>query len=358
MSILRSISLPVYLPVCLLAALAPNFAPPLQAAGVTYLAGDVFAGTGNGQIKQFHSDGTLVNTLNTGAGVTEDTGMAFDSAGNLYATVFEANNIYKFDNSGNLIGPFGSGYNEHPNSVVFDKSNNAYVGLADGTGQVLKFNSAGTMVNAYSPALEVRGTNWIDLAADQCTLRYTSQGSIIHSFNVCTNTQLPDFAAGLTGPCLRAPHSSQRRRTRGLHQPDLPDQQRGRGHPDLHPARNLSPLRAKPRSGQPNLLDRRPADRSRLSRGHHHRSHRQTVQRRHLRIPRRPRHLRPDHCCRQRPQLHADADRQRTSQTDHDHHAGHRLGAQNHHRHQLGQLDHHHPLLRLRRHHPGDCSGD
>lgn len=173
-----------------------------HASGVPYQTGDVLAGVGNGIIKHFRSDGTLVDTLDTKAGNTEDTGMAFDSAGNLYATVFQANNVYKFDHKGTLIGTFGSGFSGNsPESIVFDKNGNAYVGQADGTGQVLKFNPAGSLVGSFSPTREDRGIDWIDLEADQCTLHYTSEGSTIGRFNVCTNTQLPVFATGLSQPC-------------------------------------------------------------------------------------------------------------------------------------------------------------
>jgi hypothetical protein len=41
----------------------------------------------------------------------------------------------------------------------------------------------------------------VDLASDQCTLHYTSESDSIKQFNVCTNTQLPDFVTGLPGPC-------------------------------------------------------------------------------------------------------------------------------------------------------------
>jgi hypothetical protein len=173
----------------------------LHASGVAFQTGDVLAGVGSGTIKHFKSDGTLLDTLNTGAGSTEDTGMAFDAAGNLYATTFEANNVYKFDHSGNLIGSFGSGYNQHPESIVFDASGNMYVGQADGQAQVLKFGPAGNLLGTYSPQREDRGTDWIDLSADQCTLHYTSESISIKAFNVCTNVQLSDFATGLSGPC-------------------------------------------------------------------------------------------------------------------------------------------------------------
>lgn len=173
----------------------------VQGAALPFQTGDVFAGVGNGQIKHFRADGTFVQTLNTGAGGTDDTGMAFDAAGNLYATAFQNNNVYKFDQKGNRVGSFGSGYNQDPESIVFDKNGNAYVGQADGSKQVLKFNSAGTLIDTYSPQIEDRGTDWIDLAADQCTLHYTSEGSSIKRYNICTKAQLPDFATGLSSPC-------------------------------------------------------------------------------------------------------------------------------------------------------------
>ncbi|GBE10202.1 hypothetical protein BMS3Abin12_00764 [bacterium BMS3Abin12] len=172
-----------------------------QASGVAFQTGDVFAGVGNGEIEHFRPDGTLVDTLNTGAAGTEDTGMAFDVTGSLYATVFEANNLYEFNNKGDLIGLFGGDYNLDPESIVFNNKGDAYVGQADGSGEVLKFDPTGALLDSYSPQRESRGTDWIDLAADQCTLHYTSEGTSIKQYNVCTKTQLPDFATGLNGPC-------------------------------------------------------------------------------------------------------------------------------------------------------------
>jgi hypothetical protein len=177
------------------------FAPSVEASGVPFQTGDILAGVGNGKIKHFSPLGTLLDTLDTGAGGTEDTGMAFDAAGNLFATVFQANNVYKFDHSGNRIATFGSGYNRDPESIVFDKNGNAFVGQADGVRQVLKFNPTGALLEAYSPQTGPRGTDWIDLAADQCTLQYTSEGSTIRRFDVCTRTQLTAFPIALTGPC-------------------------------------------------------------------------------------------------------------------------------------------------------------
>jgi hypothetical protein len=64
---------------------AAVFSSAVQASGVAFQTGDVLAGIGAGKIKHFRSDGMLLDTLDTG-GNTFDTGMAFDAAGNLYAT--------------------------------------------------------------------------------------------------------------------------------------------------------------------------------------------------------------------------------------------------------------------------------
>lgn len=123
-------------------------APAAHASGVPYNVGDVFAATGNGKIKHFNSTGTLLDTLDSGTGSAEDAGMAFDPAGNLYSTQFVANTAVKFDNQGNLVGTFGSGYNASPESIVRDSAGDFYVGEADGSRQVRKFDPA---ANCWPP---------------------------------------------------------------------------------------------------------------------------------------------------------------------------------------------------------------
>src|SRR4051812_27659979 len=97
-------------------------APAAHASGVPYSVGDVFAAIGNGKIKHFSSTGTLLDTLDSGTGSSENTGMAFDLAGNLYSTQFAANTAVKFDDHGNLLGTFGGGYNAQPESIVRDSA--------------------------------------------------------------------------------------------------------------------------------------------------------------------------------------------------------------------------------------------
>ena len=190
-----------------LGALAGTGQHTAFASGVAYNVGDVFAGTSGGHILHLSPSGTVLDTLTTGHS-SPDTGMAFDTAGNLYATDFSANAVTKFDNMGNRIGDVGSGYNANDESIVQacpvctgSNAGHFYVGQADGSRKVLEFDSSFNPVASFSPATEDRGTDWVDLAADQCTLYYTSEGTHVKRFNVCTNTQLSDFtSSALAGP--------------------------------------------------------------------------------------------------------------------------------------------------------------
>ena len=129
--------------------------------------------------------------------------MCFGPSGNLYATQgFSANMVSEFSPAGKLItANFGSGYTGHPESCVTNAKGDVFVGQPDGDHAVLEFNPSGTLLHSFTPAIQDRGTDWIDLEKDQCTLQYTSESTSIKQFNVCTNTQLPDFATGLPAPC-------------------------------------------------------------------------------------------------------------------------------------------------------------
>lgn len=172
------------------------------AAAVPYQKGDVFAGTGDGKIDVYSSTGVFIQTLDTTSGSTEQTGMCFDATGNLYATSFTDRSMSKFDNAGTLlVYPWGGPFSVRPESCVVDKSGNIYTGEVDGDEKIRKFDTAGTLLGEWSPATERRGLDWIDLAADQKTMFYTSEGSSVKRFDVSTGTQLSDFATGLQSPC-------------------------------------------------------------------------------------------------------------------------------------------------------------
>jgi hypothetical protein len=187
----------------------------LGQAPLTFQTGDVFAGIGNGQIQVYRltpqiegpSVYTLVATLTIPSTNTYDTGMAFDAAGNLYATQFSFGAVSKFDTHGNaslFAGDFGA---VSPESLAFDNTGNLFVGDANGTfpvegtptATIWKLDSTGHPAGSFTVVAESRGADWVDLAADQHTVLYTSEGHTIKRFDTSTNTQLTDFAAGLPG---------------------------------------------------------------------------------------------------------------------------------------------------------------
>ncbi|HTL78127.1 MAG TPA: hypothetical protein VL136_01875 [Candidatus Babeliales bacterium] len=186
-------------------AILKRFNQPDVPTSAPYTVGDVFVGVGSGFIKHFSPAGVLLDTLVTSTGCNEDLGMAFTSTNQLLATAafgacLGAGQVVEFDDMGNLIGPFGSGYSDSTESVVIDASGNVYVGQPDGTRALKKFDSTGTFLTDFFPATQNRGTDWNDLAADQCTMFYTSEGDAIKRFDVCTNTQLADFASSAAFP--------------------------------------------------------------------------------------------------------------------------------------------------------------
>ena len=126
--------------------------------------------------------------------------MAFDKQqpGNLYVTDFSAGAVTKFDASGNRLGTFGSGYNSQPESILFDAAGDAYVGQAAGSADILQFDGGGQPVATYNVPIEDRGSDWIDLAVDQCTMYYTSEGTRIKRYDVCANAPLADLTDSLT----------------------------------------------------------------------------------------------------------------------------------------------------------------
>lgn len=172
-------------------------------AGSAYQPSDVFAAVGNGQVYEFSPTGTLIQTLNDGTGSTFTTGMAFDSAGNLYVTNISQGSVSKLDNSGNILNSSflntgGQGMSE-PESIVATGSGNFFVG-GPSAPKILEFNASGALVNnfAVQGGNGSGGTDWIDFQNSN-TILYDGEGTSILSYNISTNTQNSPFATGLPG---------------------------------------------------------------------------------------------------------------------------------------------------------------
>jgi sugar lactone lactonase YvrE len=159
---------------------------PAGAATTTYAVGDVFVSVGNGAVQWRLPDGTLNATLSDGTG-GYTTGSAFDKAGNLYVTNFSNSTVAKYDTHGALLGQFGSGY-QTPESIVLDAAGNVYVGNINGF--ILKFDAAGNQLKQFNTGR----VDWMDLAADQCTMYFDTEGGRVQRYNVCTDAALPDFS--------------------------------------------------------------------------------------------------------------------------------------------------------------------
>jgi hypothetical protein len=167
--------------------------------------GDVIVSTSNSAYNVYDNNGNFKETISWASSADGPGdlagGCAFNSSSNLYATNFSDTHVVKFDGNdphGVLDIINDAGPSEVPaassESILFAKNGDFYVGHADGNHNVHRYNSAGVFQQAYAVATELRGSDHIELAADQKTLFYTSEGGRILRFDLSTGTQLSDFA--------------------------------------------------------------------------------------------------------------------------------------------------------------------
>jgi streptogramin lyase len=179
-----------WLPKALLASpfvFAAAFGAPQASAQIA--TGTVMASTGSGLVTEFNpTTGAMITQLDTTTGAQFTTGSMFDAAGNFFVTDFISAAVTKFDPFGVLIPPFGSGY-AMPESILRDAAGNIYVGNV--FNPILKFDSSGAPLASFVTA--TGRSDWIELAADQCTMYFTGEGTDVGSLNVCTNTPGPNF---------------------------------------------------------------------------------------------------------------------------------------------------------------------
>jgi hypothetical protein len=178
--------------------------PDLQPSALVFNPGDVFVAVGSGKVKRFSSSGTLLqvlDTLDATPGDRNTAGMATTATSELLVTLFTDNSssatggVYKFGSDGSFKGNFAGGYNAHPESIAIDLAQNVYVGQADGAHRLLKFSPQGNLIDSYMPATESRGVDWIDVASDQRTLYYTSEGKYVKRYDLASKSPLSNFNA-------------------------------------------------------------------------------------------------------------------------------------------------------------------
>lgn len=174
---------------------------------VSFAPGDVFVSLEPGPVQWHLPDGTLRMVLiPTVAGLGE--GMAFDASGNLHVArwciegpcQYSGNTIEKYDVNGNSMGAVGRDFNCNPHTIDFDAAGTAYVGQAGCRRTIMKFVQSEIFPTEHVVDVENQGVFWMDLADDGCTMFYTSVGPNVKRFDMCTDTQMPDFnAAPLPG---------------------------------------------------------------------------------------------------------------------------------------------------------------
>jgi len=186
----------------LLALLIPTMLIAGSPTASAFLNGDVLVSVPDGKVQQHEPDGTYVATLTLDVlHLGPPGGSAFDGAGNLIVTTQENGGVFRFDPSGAPLGTFG-GPHANPLAVVVDAIENLYVAQAAYDAGLLKVDATGAQVAVYPVEIDGGWVNGLDLAADQCTLLYTTGILRILRYDVCTSTQLSDFATLPAGEAL------------------------------------------------------------------------------------------------------------------------------------------------------------
>jgi hypothetical protein len=175
----------------ILSAIGVLFSPGKASAATVTQSGQVFASVGNSSVNIYDpASGNLLNTLNDGTNESYTAGGAFDVNNNFFVADDLNGQISMYNSSGQLQPLFASGLT-NPLSLAFDSTGNLYVGQQT-TPYIAVFNPGGLRQPDIGPlATELYGVDWIALAADECTIYYTTEGTDVLGYNKCTHTQLP-----------------------------------------------------------------------------------------------------------------------------------------------------------------------
>jgi len=169
------------------------------AASTTWNVGDVYAGVAAGQYNVYDNSGVFKETITDGLGGFT-TGCAFNNdLSKLYTTNFTNTKVVVYDDPSphpisqtidpGVINPGGQS-----ESVVFAANGDFYVGHPDGDDDIQRYDAAGVYQQSYDVAIENRGSDWMDLASDQKTMFYTSEGGLVKRYDVSgAGAQLADF---------------------------------------------------------------------------------------------------------------------------------------------------------------------
>src|SRR3989442_3278455 len=172
---------------------------PALVEATDWAIGDVFAAVGGGMYRVYRNDGTFKETISDDLGGFT-TGCAFSRGTSfLYTTNFSNTKVVKrsFGHPHDIVQTIDTGATSPggaSESIVFDAAGNFYVGQAGGNHLIHKYDASGALQTTFNATIDQMGTDWIDLAADQKTMFYTSEGRKILRCDVSgTGTQLTAF---------------------------------------------------------------------------------------------------------------------------------------------------------------------
>jgi hypothetical protein len=165
----------------------------------TWQRGDVFVGIGNGRYAVYGHTGDSYyykETIDDGLGGSETGGCAFNVRNSSLYTTNITGRVSRFDVAHpHAHSSFPTDPDDTPESIVFATSGSFYVGHPDGARDIWKYSQYDSLQQTYDVAVEAWGSDWLDLALDQHTMFYTSEGRLIKRYDVAdTGAQLSDFA--------------------------------------------------------------------------------------------------------------------------------------------------------------------
>lgn len=175
-------------------------APRVDAESTDWVLGDVFLAVGDGSYHVYDQSGQFKGAIDDEpGGYTTDCGFnpALDR---LYTVNYTNAKVVVYEDAVGhgiveVIDPGEMSPNGHSGTIVFNADGGFYVGHPDGNRLIHQYDEAGMLLETFQVEVEGRrGTNWIDLSADQQTLFYTSAGRLIQRFDTGSNRQLADFA--------------------------------------------------------------------------------------------------------------------------------------------------------------------
>ena len=117
--------------------------------GRSVQAGTIYVSNNQGNsITEYSSSGAYLGVF-ASTGLSDPTGLAFDSSGNLYAANQGTETIEKFNSTGTNLGVFASTGLDGPHALAFDRSGDLYVANFT-SSTVVKYSSSGIYLGVFT----------------------------------------------------------------------------------------------------------------------------------------------------------------------------------------------------------------